>query len=377
MQRIVTGAFLIGIVVLIAILTTLLNQSLKKTIYAYKNIEMMAGIIFLDIFAILFLVEEIHGNRIGWGYDYKAILLRIAQFPRTFSYFAIFVFLIISVLLCISNLSLIRHEGFRPRNMQGIVVGVVFVGGTLLLYHLSDTAFEKLFMQKNIFDERTGLLLYTIVPLFFLVLLCYLECVFMGCALMGWIAAKQKPRYDKDFIIIPGCKISKEGGLLPLLKGRTNRAIRYAWDQEIACGRRVRYVPSGGKGEDEIMSEASAMELYLLSHGAEDYEVFPERESKNTYQNFAYSIRKVQGIMPNAKIAFATTNYHMLRCGIIAHEQGMDLEGIASKTKWYFWPNGFVREVIAILFMHRKHHICMVAIALVLCVLLGIAIVLL
>ena len=33
------------------------------------------------------------------------------------------------------------------------------------------------------------------------------------------------------------------------------------------------------------------------------------------------------------------------------------MEGIASKTKWYFWPNGFAREVIAIFVMTKKYHI--------------------
>ena len=189
----------------------------------------------------------------------------------------------------------------------------------------------------------------------------------LGIIIMGWIAALQKPQYNKDFIIIPGCSISKTGGLLPLLRGRTNRAVRYAWDQEIATGKKVCYVPSGGQGADEIMSEGSAMELYLLAHGAETDEVFPERESTSTYENFAFSKKVIDAQSSGAKVAFSTTNYHVLRCGLLARRVGLDAEGIASRTKWYFWPNGFAREVVAIFAMSRKAHAIAAAVITALC----------
>ena len=98
------------------------------------------------------------------------------------------------------------------------------------------------------------------------------------------------------------------------------------------------------------------MELYLLSHSAEEYEVFPEKESTNTRENFAFSKKIIDKINPRARIAFATTNYHILRSGILAWQVGIDAEGIASKTKWYFWPNGFAREAIAIFVLTKYYH---------------------
>ncbi|MBQ7582762.1 MAG: YdcF family protein, partial [Lachnospiraceae bacterium] len=192
---------------------------------------------------------------------------------------------------------------------------------------------------------------------FLLLMMCYLECFFLGTVVMAYLAARQRPHFDKDYIIILGCSIDKKGGLLPLLKGRTNRAIRYAWSQEIATGKPVEYVPSGGKGPDEVMSEGSAIELYLLAHGAESEEVHAEKRSKNTYENFLYSKEIIDELKEDAKVCFATTNYHMFRSGVLARRVGLDAEGIASKTKWYFWPNGFVREFFAILNLQRKEHL--------------------
>ena len=45
---------------------------------------------------------------------------------------------------------------------------------------------------------------------------------------------------------------------------------------------------------------------------------------------------------------------------------GMDLEGIGSRTKRYFWVNAFVREFIATLYSQRKHTLKMIALIFVL-----------
>ena len=179
------------------------------------------------------------------------------------------------------------------------------------------------------------------------------------------------PVYDKDFIVILGCSIDKRGGLLPLLRGRVNRAVRFAWEQEIATGKPLRYVPSGGQGPNEIMSEGSAMGFYLLTHGAEEDEVFPEKQSTNTWENFCFSKKLMEEMVPNPKVAFATTNYHILRSGILARKAGLEAQGIAGDTKWYFWPNGFVREFFGILAMEKRVHLCAALVLGLVCIALG------
>ena len=247
---------------------------------------------------------------------------------------------ILTAALVVCCVSLIRHEGFRPGNLAGVGLGAYWIGGNVLC----------LFLSQN--TDRFG-----IAGRFMGLFGCYVDLFLTGILIMAFIAARHKPAYDKDFVIIPGCSISRQGGLLPLLKGRTNRAIRFAWDQERATGKPARYVPTGGQGPDEIMSEGSAMEFYLLSHGAEQYEVFPEKKSVNTYENMLFSRRIIESQMTDAKVCFATTNYHVLRSGMLAKKVGLDAEGLASTTKWYFWPNGLARELIAITSMYRLHQV--------------------
>ncbi len=59
----------------------------------------------------------------------------------------------------------------------------------------------------------------------------------------------------------------------------------------------------------------------------------------------------------DARVAFSTTNYHVMRSGLYATKQGFLVEGIGSRTKSYFWINAFFREFIATLQVHKRTHI--------------------
>ena len=73
----------------------------------------------------------------------------------------------------------------------------------------------------------------------------YFECVLFGTIIMGIISAKRVPKYDKDYIVILGCQIRKDGTLTNLLKGRVDRAIEFAKMQRETTGKELtRYSPS-------------------------------------------------------------------------------------------------------------------------------------
>lgn len=353
-----------------AVMAFALYWSAKKTLYSYANIVLIGGLLFNSVFLIVctrFLLTIPLDTAVDFTYFYESLL----AFPRTFSYYAFFVILFICVLLGISNVELIRHEGFRLHNALSLLVAGLYGGGTMAVYLIADKLYESIFVPLGLSTNPVLIVLSTVIPLFLLLVLCYFECILAGTGILGWIAARAVPAYDKDYIIILGCSIDKRGGLLPLLRGRVNRAVRFAWEQEIATGKALRYVPSGGQGPNEIMSEGSAMGFYLMTHGAEEYEVIPEKQSRNTWENFCFSKKLIEEMTPHPKVAFATTNYHILRSGILANKAGLDAQGIAGDTKWYFWPNGFVREFFGILAMERKVHLRAVAVIAAVCAVVG------
>ncbi len=249
--------------------------------------------------------------------------------------------------ILVSDISLILHEGFRKKFIPDLILSVIYPAAVYFLRFRAD--------------------LLPIVPAplptFLRLLLGYGECAVLAICIMGFAVLKIKPDYDKDFVIILGCSVSRKGMLRPLIKDRTNRAMRFVWEQEWKNNKSALYVPSGGQGSDEPISEGSAMALYLLSHGAEDEEVIAEKRSRNTLENLIFSKKIIDGIKKDAKIAVVTNNFHVLRSGMLAYNEGIDAQLIGCSTVWYFWPNAFLREMIAILYMNKRFHIAAAVIA--------------
>ena len=54
--------------------------------------------------------------------------------------------LLFSAALCVSNISLIRHEGFRFVNVLGILLSVCMVGGELFLF------FSDMYASGSLYD---------------------------------------------------------------------------------------------------------------------------------------------------------------------------------------------------------------------------------
>ncbi|HAV00953.1 MAG TPA: hypothetical protein DCW47_07165 [Lachnospiraceae bacterium] len=320
-----------------AVLLFLLNISFKKDPFSYRNITTISLILLLaGIFTESFTMHPVRGA------DGGVLVVRTgAEFLWQFSIKLCVPFCFICIFLCVSNIVLLRKEGYRRNNFLGFIFSGLYL-----------TIINIMWIPMNRMPAfLTG-------PMVFLRLLfCYAECTVLAILVAGYAVLKLKPVYDRDFIIILGCSISKKGKLRPLLKGRADRAIRFAWEQEWKTEKSALYVPSGGKGADEPMSEGSAMEMYLISHGAEDYEVFAEKESRNTLENLVFSKRIIDGLRENARIAVVTTNFHVLRSGMLAKRAGIDAVVIGSKTVWYFWPNAFFRETVAVLFMFMKVHL--------------------
>lgn len=258
------------------------------------------------------------------------------------------VMLVISVLLAVSNIRLIRNEGRRPVNMLGIVFAAVwFIGMVLTL------GANELIILLGISTPQT-------VWLILIHVIVYFECMFLSTVACTYLSTKYLPPFDRDYIIILGCGIRKDGGLTPLLKGRVDSAVTFEKKQYEQTGKHAVFVPSGGKGADEVMSESEAMKNYLLSIGIPQEQIILENKSENTMQNMQFSKKVIEehgGEIKDRKIAFATTNYHVFRGYILARKNGFEAKGISAKTKSYFYFNAFLREFIGLLVDQKWNHI--------------------
>ena len=251
--------------------------------------------------------------------------------------------LLFSGALCVSNVSLIRHEGKRLVNVLGIILSVVLVAGLVFIY-----AFD--FYASG--SERQ-VMIHDLVTNLCAAVYLYFECMLIGAIIADVIAACHEPETDKDFLIILGCGIRQDGTPTPLLRGRIDRALAFAQKQKQQTGKDLIFVTSGGQGPREVTSESASMKQYLLAQGVPEERIIEEDRSTDTAQNMRFSKEKIQAVNPKGKVAFVTTNYHVFRGGLCARRVKMRAVGMGSKTKWYFWPNASVREFVGLLTEHR------------------------
>ena len=253
---------------------------------------------------------------------------------QTFMRRTAFVLVAFALVVTVSNLVLMKHEGIRASNMLGIAVSMLIVGGAAFGVWMSRSLLA--FPLRNV-------LLNVYAGLFV-----YLECLLAATVIIAVQAGRHEPDYDRDYVIVLGCKIRQDGSLYPLIRGRVDRAIEFVRAQDAATGKQAILIPSGGQGEDEPVAEAKAMANYMMEQGIPKEQILIEDRSKTTLENLRFSRNLIEN-SEHAKAAFATSSYHVYRGGILASETGWDIDGMGSRTKWYFWPNAFLREFIGLL----------------------------
>ena len=328
-----------------------IKKQYSKHKYSYSIVMNLGLLLFININIIrqIYLLISNH---------FKVNIVDIYNNTLTsFSFFAILVLPLIIVLAIysiVTNIILIYKEGFRLQNILGILFGI-----SILLTSIGNQLFYL--SHKNIELSRNELVIKRLIDMGLNCVLCYFYCLTIATIYCNIMAARHKPNFDKDFIIVLGSRIRKDGTLTPILKGRVDKAIEFSKEQKEKNNRDIIFIPSGGKGEDEIISEAEAMKNYLIENGIDESNIIVENKSINTYQNMKYS-KELIDQKHKGNIIFSTTNYHVFRSGVIANNQGIDCEGIGSTTKLYFYTNALIREFIANLYEQRKEHILIVLI---------------
>ena len=196
----------------------------------------------------------------------------------------------------------------------------------------------------------TGILVFTVVEIL----------VFTG------VAARDTSRLD--YVIVLGARV-KENGISRSLKKRLDKAIDYLDENPGTI-----LVLSGGKGDDEPVSEAEAMRDYLVFNGVREEQLILEMRSHSTVENIAYSrvaieedqeAKKEQNqkspifmdpgtfeLVPDKpiKIGVLTSDFHVFRAQQIAKKWGIpDIYGISCESDPILFVHFCVRECAAIL----------------------------
>ncbi|MFA6941586.1 MAG: YdcF family protein [Clostridiaceae bacterium] len=139
------------------------------------------------------------------------------------------------------------------------------------------------------------------------------------------------------------------------LKGKNVTAtLQYRLDKAIVILNQdagIKAVVTGGKGYGEEVTEASAMENYLIKNGINKDRIIIEDKATSTYENFKFTkeILQKNTQKKSFSILVITSDFHMARSKLIAKKFGFITYGITAPTYKYLLPNSIIREYFAVI----------------------------
>ena len=154
--------------------------------------------------------------------------------------------------------------------------------------------------------------------------------------------ARRKELPEMDYLIILGAQV-KGTRVTKSLKNRLDTAGEY-----LKKHTETKVIVSGGRGKGEQITEAEAMERYLIAEGISSERILKEDQSKNTLENLRFSMRLLKGT--DIQVAIVTNGFHIFRALRIAKKLGLSsARGIPAPTDPVLAANYYVREVFGLL----------------------------
>ncbi len=176
-----------------------------------------------------------------------------------------------------------------------------------------------------------------------LVILSILSFIFLE-ALIAYNSSLQED-IKAEYVIILGAGL--HGSEITLtLQERLIKGIEYLEKYPDA-----KVIVSGGLGFGETVTEAEAMERYLLSRGIAAGRIVKEDKATSTMENFVFSKEILQkaGRKDITRIVVITSDFHMLRAKLLARRVGFEPYGITCSTPVSVRVNSHIREYFALI----------------------------
>ena len=231
-----------------------------------------------------------------------------------------FVLITLGILLFVYAIVLVFITGFNFRS-------ILLCGGSCVLI-LYGFFIEKLIKKKW--------LTYSILTL----CVCFAAMV----VFLGLYGRTDNVTYSEDAVVVLGAGIRGEG-VTRLLAYRLLKAIEFSENNPDAY-----VVVSGGQGPDEAISEALAMERYLIRRGVPPERIIKEDASTSTYENFLYSKEILDDFLEGPyEVAVITNDFHIFRAVRVAGKLGMTATHFHAQTDWVSVPLNYTRECLAII----------------------------
>lgn len=118
---------------------------------------------------------------------------------------------------------------------------------------------------------------------------------------------------NPQVMVIFGCQMRRDGPSV-LLKDRLDTALAY-WEERPG----IKIVVTGGKGDDEHVSEARGMYDYLTAHGVDGANIYMEDKSRNTWQNInnTFALMEREGWELTDDVLLVSSGFHLARIELL------------------------------------------------------------
>lgn len=113
----------------------------------------------------------------------------------------------------------------------------------------------------------------------------------------------------------------------------------------------LKVMVSGGQGPDEYISEAEAMQRYLLNNGIEEKRIIIEDKSTSTYENIKNSLSIIKEIdnEESPRVLLVTNSFHIFRSKLLANRLGAKAYGLLAKVPPTILVPQYIREYFAVI----------------------------
>ena len=204
--------------------------------------------------------------------------------------------------------------------------------------------------------KNTIIILIKISIILFIFLFCFVQYFIIK----EYITDRKTINENKkvDYVIILGARVKKEKPSNSLME-RIKAAIEY-----LKKNPKVKVIATGGQGKNENVAEGFAIKRELLKNGISEDRIILEDKSKNTVENFRFSLEKIKNIEDGKKdvsnneknrkikVLITTNDYHIFRSKNIARKVGFDNEnyeiyGLPAKTPLISMPKSYFREFLS------------------------------
>ncbi len=192
---------------------------------------------------------------------------------------------------------------------------------------------EKVKREKNYKGLKSALIVLILVLFLY------------GSMMSYFVITGSKANYesDADVLIVLGAKVWGDQDnpvASPVFKERLDAAYDYMQENPDTI-----VIISGGKGDDEPVSEGQCGFDYLKAKGIDKKRLIVENKAVNTVEN----IRLSMDLHHYDKVLLVSNDYHIYRSVMLAHRLGYQgIEGLPAKSKTSDTLKSYVREIMAL-----------------------------